>query len=1146
MKKPPSWMAVAVVLALPLVLGLVATVAPARATGLTYGNDDLRSGWYPDEPNLSPGLVGGGTFGQEFSTAVDGSVYAQPLVADNTLLVATETNTIYGLDPRTGAQRWHRNVGTPWNPADLSCGDISPSVGITGTPVVDPTTDTMYFLDKTYASGDSGPAAWYAHAVDITTGAERAHFPVLVRGTAANDRHQVFDATHELERPGLLLLGGVVYAAFGAHCDRTPYQGWVVGVSTRGSLTTLWTAEAGSGDEGGIWQSGSGLVSDGPGQILLATGNGKVPSVPTPGKTPPQALGQAVVRLAVQGDGSLRATDFFTPYDAQTLNGWDADVGAGGPAALPPEFGTPAHPHLLVEVGKQGYVYLLDRDNLGGMSEGPSGGDAALDRVGPDGGVWGRPSAWPGDGGYVYITTASAGNTGYGTAGALHAYKYGLDGTGRPTLSLVGHSADAFGLSSSPAAVSSDGTTSGSALVWVVYAPSGTGVGAQLRAYDPVPVNGILHLVGSWPIGTSSKFTPPTIDRNEVYVGTRDGHVLGFGSPISTPMTGSALRWAATTVGHSSVQTATLTAESALTVTGLSTGNPDFVVSTTTPALPTTLAAGRTLSVPVTFTPSAVGQDSAALNVSTSIGSTSIALTGSGQSAAAQISASPTVVSFGGVPVQGNATSSVTFSDTGAQPLTVQGITAAAAPFHVTGLPAVGAVLQPGTSVTATASFSPVATGTDTGQVSLATTAGTVSVALSGSASRPPLMTITPERLNFGSVPVGTATTASFTVADNGGSPLMITKSKPPVAAGGFTATTALAEGSTIPAGGSVTETVRFAPTSTGPVTDSWTITGDDGSGQQVVTFTGSGATATSIPSPVSGGWTLNGSSTLLNGTLQLTAANTGEEAGSAFWPLPVSSTYLDVAFDAAIDSGDGADGLTLALADPSRGATPSALGADGGGLGWSGIPGLAVALDTYMNGSDPSDNFVGVATGYSAANPDNLIWQTTTTSVPPLRNTVRHVEVVLAANQLAVSVDGVRVLLTQVDVGPTVLLGFTGANGGHTDRHAVSDVAIVTAGGVGVAVPPAPTRVAAVPGNGRATVSWHPPRGRLGPAVTSYTVTAAPGGRTVTVPGSATSAVVTGLTDATPYTFTVVATNAGGNSPASSPSAPVTPSAGG
>src|SRR5690349_18974541 len=147
-------------------LALLALSVPAlaSATGVTYGSDDLRSSWYPDQSSLSPQLVTGSTFGRLFSASVNGQVYAQPLVSNGTLLVGTESDWIYGLDPVTGAQQWARNVGTPWNAADLGCADLTPTIGITGTPVIDPTSHTAYFFAKSYASGSSGPAIWEMHA----------------------------------------------------------------------------------------------------------------------------------------------------------------------------------------------------------------------------------------------------------------------------------------------------------------------------------------------------------------------------------------------------------------------------------------------------------------------------------------------------------------------------------------------------------------------------------------------------------------------------------------------------------------------------------------------------------------------------------------------------------------------------------------------------------------------------------------------------------------------------------------------------------------------------------------------------------------------------------------------------------------------
>ncbi|MDP9333879.1 MAG: PQQ-binding-like beta-propeller repeat protein, partial [Actinomycetota bacterium] len=138
----------------------LAPQSSARANITTNNRDAARTGWYPDQPGLSPAVVGGGSFGQEFSAAVDGQVYAQPVLAGGTLLVATQNNKVYGLDPNTGTQKWVRSLGTPWNTADIGCGDINPHVGVMATPTIDATTSTAYLTNKTYVSGTSGNAVW--------------------------------------------------------------------------------------------------------------------------------------------------------------------------------------------------------------------------------------------------------------------------------------------------------------------------------------------------------------------------------------------------------------------------------------------------------------------------------------------------------------------------------------------------------------------------------------------------------------------------------------------------------------------------------------------------------------------------------------------------------------------------------------------------------------------------------------------------------------------------------------------------------------------------------------------------------------------------------------------------------------------------
>jgi iron transport multicopper oxidase len=835
-----------------IVLLLGALAVQALAATVTNSGDDLRTGWYPDESAITPQLVSGGTFGQMWSTPVEGQVYAQPLLADGTLLVATENNKVYGLDPATGAMKWTAPVslGEPWKPTDIGCGDLTPTIGVTATPVIDTATNVVYLTHKTYASGSSGPASWYMDALNLSDGSERPGFPVALGGNAQNAPGQSFQATTQLQRPGLLLMGGVVYAAFGSDCDFTPWQGWVFGVSTTGTVKARWVADE-SGNGAGIWQSGAGLTSDGEGQILLSTGNGGAPTTPVAGSSPPENLGESVVRLQVQSDGSLKATDFFAPFDASSLDGWDADFASGGVTGLPSEyFGTATIPHLAVAVGKQGYVYLLNRDHLGGIGQGPSNSDDVVQRIGPYGGVWSRPGVWPGEGGWVYIPTASGGTSASGSSGNLRVYQYGLSGTGTPTLSLQGTSTDAFGFSSSAPVITSDGTTPGSALVWVVWAPNGGGAGAELRAYDPVPVEGHPVLRWSAPVGDSAKFALPGVGEGRLYVGTRDGHVLGFGSPVTPVLTGPATAFGTVTVGESSERTVTLKATEALTLSTLSSSSPQFTLGTPSRPLPATLAAGETIEVPVTFVPSTTGPIAATLTARTSTGKTAtFELSGTGQAAHALLEATPPLVSFEGTTVGGRLSETVTFKNVGGEPLTVEQVKMPQAPFAASGAPAENSTLDPGQSVTVTISFEPSEEGRFTSEMKLVTSGGTKAVGLSGSAGKPGNLQFEGESLDYGAVALGGAVTKSFTITNTGGTKVTITKSKPP-SGGWFSATTSLPEGTTIAPHASVTEEVAFAPTAAGPAIGVWEINGDDSSGLHDISFIGSGVTPQSTVTP--------------------------------------------------------------------------------------------------------------------------------------------------------------------------------------------------------------------------------------------------------------------------------------------------------
>jgi hypothetical protein len=834
----------AVVLVAAVALCLVSLAAQAGASGITSGGDDLRTGWYPNNPSLTPQLVSGGTFGQMWSATVEGSVYAQPLLDNGTLLVATEQNKVYGLDPATGASKWAKplNLGTPWNPADISCADLVPSIGVTATPVIDSATNIAYMTHKTYVSGTSGPARWYMDAVDVNSGVEEPGFPVELAGTAQNAPGRTFAPTTQLQRPGLLLLEGVVYAAFGAHCDRSPWEGWIFGVSTAGKVTARYVDNT-TQEGAGIWQSGAGLMSDGPGTILFTTGNGGAPSKPAAGNNPPANLGESVVRVRVQGDGSLKPVDFFAPFNGPMLDEFDADFASGGVTGLPPQyFGTAALPHLAVADGKQGYVYLLNLESLGGVSQGAGGSDNVIQRLGPRGGVWSRPGIWPGDGGYVYIPTS----VGEPDGGNFDYYKYGVSGSGQPSLSLAATSKDPFGWGSGAPIVTSDGTTSGSALVWIVWSANRSGAGGQLRAYDPVPVGGRPVLRFEAPIGTASNYSVPGVGAGKLFVGTREGKVLAFGSPVTPPLTGSALSFPKTTVGGSFQKNLTLTANQKLTITGLTSSSSQFVRGTPSPPLPATLGAGQTISVPITFTPTQTGLVASTVTATIEGGAQAqFAVSGTGQSETAKLVAAPPVISFQGTAIGGHRAEAATFRNDGAEALTINEVELPSAPFSTEGAPKKGDTIPAGGSITVTVHFDPLQTGSYSDALGLQTSGGSGQVGLSASAGTPGTLQIANLSNDFGSVALGTSLTKSFTITNTGGTAVPITKSKPPIG-GEFAAVTSLPEGTTIQAGEALTEQVTFQPTALGAASGEWAITGEDTSGPHVVLFTGIGAVASS------------------------------------------------------------------------------------------------------------------------------------------------------------------------------------------------------------------------------------------------------------------------------------------------------------
>jgi hypothetical protein len=543
------------------------------------------------------------------------------------------------------------------------------------------------------------------------------------------------------------------------------------------------------------------------------------------------------VRLDLQGDGSLKPMDFFAPYDEAYLDQGDLDFGSGGMVILPSQFGTTTYPHLGVSGGKQGTLYVLNLDNLGGFQQGPSHGDGVLAQLSVGGGMWSTPAVWPGDGGYIYVTTNQH---------PLQALKAGVLGNGAPTFTIAGKTTDNFGYTSGTPVVTSDGTNSGSALVWVTYSTGAYGSG-QLRAYDALPnSSGTMVLRYEDAYGGQSKFSMPGVGVGRIYVGTADGYVVGYGAPSNAPLSGSPVDFGTVVAGQSVTKTVTITANVATKLTAIASSNTAFTVGTPSSPLPVTLAAGGTVTVPVKFKPTSAQRYVAALNLTSSAGAAAVSLRGVGESATGVLVASPTSISFGGLPVGTTKTVNITLSNNGATPVTFAAPTLPAAPFSVTGAPASGQTLASNTSVVVAVTFAPTATGMWSSNLVINSNSGNASILLTGSAATGGFLKITPSALDFGTIAPGSTGSLTFSLFNSGGIDITVTKSKPP-ALGVFVASTSLNEGTVIPAGQTVTETVLFQPTADGLYTDAWTIGSTDGGGATNVTFTGKAGSGTGL-----------------------------------------------------------------------------------------------------------------------------------------------------------------------------------------------------------------------------------------------------------------------------------------------------------
>jgi hypothetical protein len=852
--------------------GALARTGPSNDE-VTVSQDDLRTGWDPNEPALTPAAVKGGSFGQIFSTAVNGSVYGQPLVVGGTLIATTENNWVYELNAATGAVLWKTFLGTPYH--ITYCADLVPNIGVTSTPVYEPSSGRVYVLALVHEISWQ----WHLFGINVSTGT--ISYKQRLVGHPTNDNHLTLSPLNQGQRSGLLLMNGWVYATFGSHCDYRSYTGYVagfnVGSTTSTAKTTLWTDEADvSYVKGGIWQSGGGVMSDGSGRIFVTSGNGISPA-PGPGTKPPGELAESVTRLAVNSTtGALSAQDFFSPKNAPALDASDTDFGSGGPTGLP--FGTTTYPDEVAQAGKDGRIFVLNRDNLGGREQGPANSDQFLAESGPYGGQWGHPAFFADT---PTLTTGNAPTSNdymvyAGRNDFMREFKFGVSASGdEPAFTDVANSTFTFGFGSGSPAITSNGTDATTGVIWEVHNNDGSGSGAFLGAWPllPVPRSGggvKISEIWSAPIGTSSKFSVAATNNGMVYVGTRDGHVFGFGLTGGAALArGGSAQFPDTPVGSSASKQVGVTATRAVTVTGASvsaaaTPAPFTLGAVTvirhgsgTPSsvkFPVTLNQGDALRAVARFTPTTVGGADGVVSFTTAAKPSvpvSVPLIGDGTRTGLYVtnpSLSFVINEHDGmliedVPVGVYVPVVDDLVNGGATPVTVTSISKPADPYRVSGLPKAGTVIKPGQAIPLRVVFEPEHAGAASSSLTITASDGTsVTVAMTGTGLRPVTrFTASPSVVHFGSVPVGHTVTRMIRVDNDGNQPSVMGRSG--LSGGAFEAPLRIPGGLPVNGDNSLMLPVVFHPARTGAYHGTYKVTWTDrfGSHSLLVPITGAG-----------------------------------------------------------------------------------------------------------------------------------------------------------------------------------------------------------------------------------------------------------------------------------------------------------------
>lgn len=510
---------------LPVIL-FCNSVTFAQVAVTTYQYDNSRSGANTHESILTPSNVNVSRFGKLAVFSVQGFVYAQPLyvpnlvisgTAHNTLFVATEHDQVYAFDVNNRQQLWHANflmsifpqtVISAVSSSDVNCDDLVPEIGITGTPVIDVTTNTLYVVAKTKEYNTQTHLTTFyqrVHALDITTGHDKVapHTVIALargNGTGSIGGTIAFNALLANQRPALLLSNAQVFVSWASHCDLGSYHGWLMSFDKNTLRPSGVFVDTPNGYEGGLWGGGSGTAADSSGSLYAATGNGDY-RVTGNGTD----YGDSVLRLNWSSSG-ISVRDYFTPWDQQTLDQNDIDVGSGGVVLLPDQ--SAPHPHLLIQVGKEGTIDLIDRDNMGRFH---SGSDDQIVQTLPYavGRMFGAPAFWNNN---AYFGT-------WNDHLKLFAFNPQTELLSTAPNSV---SPEVFSFPGPTPAISSNGTNNG--IAWIVESDTYPSGNAVLRAYSATNLASEIYNsqqnAGRDQAGLAVKFVPPT---------TADGHVFVAG-----------------------------------------------------------------------------------------------------------------------------------------------------------------------------------------------------------------------------------------------------------------------------------------------------------------------------------------------------------------------------------------------------------------------------------------------------------------------------------------------------------------------------------------------------------------------------------------------------------------------------------------